>query len=524
MPEFRSKLEDLMLARELRFPDTAGFKPFRRYFTDESITHPAKANLLLLYYLIKNYTKPGDVILDPMAGTGSTNIIASLLGRHSIYVDIEEKFKKMAEENKRLLEKRGRAKGWIRVLCGDARKLSKLLREVNAILTSPPYERYETYVPSKENIGNLPIGDIDTVITSPPYATTLSNGEGPGATSVKKPSGHRLSSQPKYSNSKENIANLPLGDVDTIITSPPYLKSAEVGAGINRQRPGDVKIGCATVGRAIEHPEAIDNLKAYGKVDTVITSPPYSESLSKRRKGYTTIRQLAGTRQMDETKDENIANLPHGDIDVIITSPSYADARKATKITEKDLERKIRILEEGAKEGRYRSGGKSYRTPRRLRRYSENSDNIDNLPHGSVDMVLTSFRRSNDPRPKGEGQLAQLPHGDIDKLAENLMKNGKPTYLSEMLKVYAEMFKVLKSKGLAIIIIKPFIRNKWVVDLPWHTWLLLQKVGFKLKKLYKLRLKNISFWRILYERKHPEVPKIRHEYIIVVETGTGMRP
>ena len=86
-----------------------------------------------------------------------------------------------------------------------------------------------------------------------------------------------------------------------------------------------------------------------------------------------------------------------------------------------------------------------------------------------------------------------------------------------MLKVYCEMWKVLKPDGLAIIVVKPFIRNKKVVDLPYHTWLLLKKVGFKLVKLYKLRLKTMSFWRILYHRKFPDVPKIAHEYVIIVK-------
>jgi ubiquinone/menaquinone biosynthesis C-methylase UbiE len=90
-----------------------------------------------------------------------------------------------------------------------------------------------------------------------------------------------------------------------------------------------------------------------------------------------------------------------------------------------------------------------------------------------------------------------------------------------MLKVYSEMWKVLKPGGLAIIVIKPFIRKKKVVDLPYHTWLLLKKVGFKLVKLYKLRLKNVSFWRVLYEKKYPSVPKLRHEYILVCKKRGG---
>jgi hypothetical protein len=77
------------------------------------------------------------------------------------------------------------------------------------------------------------------------------------------------------------------------------------------------------------------------------------------------------------------------------------------------------------------------------------------------------------------------------------------------------MYKVLKPGGLAIIIVKPFIRNKRVVDLPYYTWILMSKVGFKLEKLYKLRLQNQSFWRILYYKKNPNIPRIAHEYVIV---------
>ena len=51
------------------------------------------------------------------------------------------------------------------------------------------------------------------------------------------------------------------------------------------------------------------------------------------------------------------------------------------------------------------------------------------------------------------------------------------------------------------------VRNKCIVDLPFHSWLLLQKCGFKLPQ--------ISFWRVLYRRKHPEVERINHEYILL---------
>ena len=96
-------------------------------------------------------------------------------------------------------------------------------------------------------------------------------------------------------------------------------------------------------------------------------------------------------------------------------------------------------------------------------------------------------------------------------------KPQKPTYLSEMLTVYHEMFKVLKPGGSAAIVVKPFIRNRVVIDLPYQTLLLMQTCGFKLTRLFKLRLEQQSFWRILYMKKNPLVPQIWHEYILVCE-------
>lgn len=75
-------------------------------------------------------------------------------------------------------------------------------------------------------------------------------------------------------------------------------------------------------------------------VDAVITSPPYSESMSKRRKGYTTHPELSKTRHMGlNSSDENIGNLRHGEIsqvDAIVTSPPYEGSLESTTRHTKD--------------------------------------------------------------------------------------------------------------------------------------------------------------------------------------------
>ena len=105
----------------------------------------------------------------------------------------------------------------------------------------------------------------------------------------------------------------------------------------------------------------------------------------------------------------------------------------------------------------------------------------------------------------------------INESKENIGEIKKhETYLEAMLKVYSEMFKVLKPNGLAIIVVKPFQRNWKIVDLPHHTYLLLKKSGFLLQALYKLKLKRMSFWRNRQYKENPDLSRIAHEYVLVV--------
>jgi DNA modification methylase len=331
-----------MVAEELLFEPTPAFGEYKP-FLEHAVAHPAKANTRLLEFLVERFTKAGDVILDPMAGSGSMGVVAALHGRNAVQVELEKKFYEWMEKAREKVEKHPTliSKGWIKNICGDARRLSELLSNVDIAITGL----------NKDDKG-LKLG-------------CKWNG---------------------YSTNPTNIDNLHLGNIDTVITSPPYEMQHQGGQDAPKVRHGCVKE---------KYPSK-----------------------------------------------NNIANLPLGEISTIITSPPYAECP------------------------------------------------------GSV---------------QSNGQIANLPLGEKGNIG-NLKRE---TYLDAMYKVYIEMFKVLKPNGLAIIIVKPFIRNKKVVDLPWYTWLLMAKVGFTLEKLYKLRLRTASFWRILYYKKYSNVPKINHEYVLI---------
>jgi SAM-dependent methyltransferase len=94
-------------------------------------------------HVIASYTDPGDLVLDPMCGSGTTLVEAVHAGRDAVGVDIEAGFAALAAANLALAHSQG-ATGAGRVIHGDATRLDRLLPSdvvgrVGLVLTSPPY-------------------------------------------------------------------------------------------------------------------------------------------------------------------------------------------------------------------------------------------------------------------------------------------------------------------------------------------------------------------------------------------------
>jgi len=470
---FVSKVEEIKQAKELNFEPTPGFGKYRPLFPEKAVEHPAKMNVNLLEFLIERYTKEGEVILDPMAGTGSTGVLASLHNRNAILIELEKKFVDWINQAKEKVQTLPTLtpKGEIKVIQGDSRNLSELLAngQTDTVITSPPYAVSKPFEDTdfmkriaKEQSEKLKKGEIKGHYMSE---------EARKRTFEKAKDG-------KYED-KSNIGNLPLGNIDTIITSPPYSEGQfDYKHGMNKYVSPNWKGRRAfEEKRKMEYSGENITLLKHGDIDTIITSPPYGEQQSPRRGGGNIgfVRPSKdgkiGTDPRDKSwfisdNPDNIANLRHGDINTIITSPPFAEANRGGGIALKGYE------------GMYGKDEKLHL--RHDRPLSDNPENISNLPFG------------------------------------NMGATKKETYLQAMLKVYKEMYSVLKEGGRAIVVVRPFVRNKKVVDLPYDTWLLLEKVGFQLEEVWKLYLKNLSFWRINQYKKNPDQEQIRYEYILVV--------
>jgi tRNA G10 N-methylase Trm11 len=93
---------------------------------------------------IESYTGPGEIVLDPMCGIGTTLVEAVHLGRDAVGIDCEPSWVQVARANLGHARDYG-ASGTGGVVCGDARDAAALVTDphlagrVALLLTSPPY-------------------------------------------------------------------------------------------------------------------------------------------------------------------------------------------------------------------------------------------------------------------------------------------------------------------------------------------------------------------------------------------------
>lgn len=113
------------------------------------LLHPAKFPEPLIKDFIEIFTKEGDSVFDPMAGTGSAVLAAIRIGRNGYGIDLSDKFVKIAKERFReefpvtLFEEDMKRRPKYEIVCGDATKLDELNifkdMKFHYCITSPPY-------------------------------------------------------------------------------------------------------------------------------------------------------------------------------------------------------------------------------------------------------------------------------------------------------------------------------------------------------------------------------------------------
>jgi modification methylase len=108
-----------------------------------SAAHPAKMLPAIAAQAITHYTHPGDLVLDPMCGIGTTLIEAVHAGRHALGTEYEPRWADIARRNLAHATEHG-APGQGQVYTGDARTLLEMIPHqhhgrIALVVTSPPY-------------------------------------------------------------------------------------------------------------------------------------------------------------------------------------------------------------------------------------------------------------------------------------------------------------------------------------------------------------------------------------------------
>ena len=95
-------------------------------------------------YAITAYTQPGDLVVDPMCGIGTTLVESMHLGRKAIGTEYEPRWAKLAQDNINLAKSQGAPGIDARAIHADARMLTRvvpreLIGTAALVITSPPY-------------------------------------------------------------------------------------------------------------------------------------------------------------------------------------------------------------------------------------------------------------------------------------------------------------------------------------------------------------------------------------------------
>jgi len=174
-------------------PDSAMRKA---WFVPDAMSHPAKGHLGMWWEVFEKYTQPGQWVLDPMAGIGSS-LIGAMMGRNIICNEMETHFVQPMVASWHKMRQQvmlGCTLGEVVIIQGDARCLP--LRSADVVVTSPPWQD-EREGSGLRTPGN-PDGDRKgltqwgytrpaAVVTSPPYEGIIDAGEGPGASGEHPP-------------------------------------------------------------------------------------------------------------------------------------------------------------------------------------------------------------------------------------------------------------------------------------------------------------------------------------------------
>jgi len=183
---------------------------WKGFITDESFAHPAKASRALLgkifdhLFSIGALSRGGSVI-DPFGGIGTTGIIGAWRACEVTCCELEPRFFELAKANFAMHAENLEHMGFPqpRIVNGDSRKLRQHICRA------------------------------DSVVSSPPYAEGLGHGGTPTVGGGKAGDKVLDAMQDGYGETTGQLTGMTEGEVDAVVSSPPYAEIATGAGGLN---------------------------------------------------------------------------------------------------------------------------------------------------------------------------------------------------------------------------------------------------------------------------------------------------
>lgn len=517
--------------------------------------------------LTRGWWHPGSTLLDPFGGIGGFAHACANHDLRWIGVELEVTFVDLAKRNFELWAREwcacAEGSGWCDachkrrvlrpvILQGDSRQFSKHVAVYigSGSVTSPPFtgstltgalasllegslkrgDRAHSesgYGHTDGQLADLPLGSI----TSPPYANRVDDvGTGPVAKRIGA-----------YGETDGNIGNMRLGAV----TSPPYGDGLQPFHG-DRKSPEALQAwwehyraqgGGMIFERFCEHVTE-NGMSDYGKTDGQIgnlagamTSPPYINSIKAEGDGIDWDQTKTESRSQSHQKRGQsaagsygdaagqIARLPEGNILSAITSPPFADVtphQDQSFVFKRahGVESGISHTLYGESEGQIGSLSSITSPP-----FSPDGNQTATKQGTRKDLAQKGMM----PEDRYGDTAGQIGHHEIEPLAISDQSNKeRETYWEAVAQVYQELLKAMTPGGHAAFVLKGFIRKGKYIDLPLMTLQLLTQIGYEpvlwvdamltaqekqpsmLDEVPSYQKKKASFFRKLYEAKHPE--------------------
>ncbi len=491
----------------------------------EAYAHPAKVNRglarkIYAHAIEQGWLKEGDVCLDPFAGICGFALDAMLHGLHWVGVELEQRFVDlgqgydcdgvvvsevdgnlvgarcgvMVEHDPHHVEgnidlwnrKYSRMPRWgtARILKGDSRKLVEVLEGARAegIIASPPY-----VTTSLNQIGN------------PEIRANRMRAKGIAEDVIS----HTLSCAMKqeYGTSPAQLGNMPTGEPpQAVIGSPPYAGGCAHTGGDDPE-PEHVKGGEV---RFVDYGTSDGQLAAMreGDVDAVIGSPPYTKakahpsigSVNKDDWGHDG-RDIVGRRGLDAEygdQDGQLAAMREGEPpQAVVSSPPLGRAQSGgTAFWERLEEKHDRKFSDKVREGSqgYREDqlGNSDGQLGQMREGEPPVGIVSSPPWeaslNSTDLDFIHNRLTTGPSgsTKLRGIKGARSDGQVYGRTEGqLGAESSDTFWSAAKTILLQCHQVLAPGGVAIWVVKDFVRNKKRIDFTGQWRSLCESCGFE---------------------------------------------